>query len=79
MKQNASFRTPLVVQGLRFHTSSARDMGSIPGQGTKIPYTAQHGKKKKINENDKMLALSLVVGIFCEYSLPADWITEVIK
>ena len=56
-------------------------MGSIPGWGTKIPYTAQHGKKKKkkINENDKMLALSPVVGIFCEYSLPLDWITEAIK
>jgi len=35
--------------------------------------------KKKINENDKMLALSPVVGIFCEYSLPLDWITEAIK
>ena len=40
---------------------------------------AKKKKKKKINENDKMLALSPVVGIFCEYSLPLDWITEAIK
>ena len=79
MQQNASFKAPLVVQRLKVHTSSASGMGSIPGGGTKIPYTTQHGKKKKkINENDKMLALSLAVGIFCE-SLPLDSITEVIK
>ena len=29
----------LVVQLLRLHTSTAGDMGLIPGQGTKIPYT----------------------------------------
>ena len=29
-------------------TSTAEDMGSIPGQGTKIPYTVWHSKKKKV-------------------------------
>ena len=39
--------TSLVVQRLRFHVSTAGDMGLIPGQGTKILQTTQHGEKKK--------------------------------
>ena len=29
--------TSLVVQWLRFHTSTAGNVGLIPGQGTKVP------------------------------------------
>ena len=35
--------TSLVVKSPRFH---CRDMGSIPGQGTKIPHTVQCREKK---------------------------------
>ena len=46
------FRIPsqgssLVVQWLGLHTSIARDTGSIPGQGTKIPQATWQKKKKK--------------------------------
>ena len=37
----------LVVQLLRFQTVSAEGVGSIPGQGTKIPHATWHGQKKK--------------------------------
>ena len=36
-----SLETSPVVQQLRFHAFGAGDMGSIPGQGTKIPHAAQ--------------------------------------
>ena len=36
-----------MVQWLRLHASNAGDTGLIPGQGTKIPHTAPHAKKKK--------------------------------
>ena len=35
-------RAPLVVCWLRFHTSTARDVGSIPCWGTKILHTVQY-------------------------------------
>ena len=37
----------LAVQLLRLHASAARDLGSIPCQGTKIPYAMQRGQKIK--------------------------------
>ena len=37
--------TSLVAQWLRLHAPEAGDMGSIPGQGTKIPHAAWHGEK----------------------------------
>ena len=37
----------LAVQWLRLHTSNVEDKGSIPRQGTKIPYAMQYGQKKK--------------------------------
>ena len=37
----------LVVEWLKLHASTAGGSGSIPGQGTKIPYAAQHNQKKK--------------------------------
>ena len=39
--------TSLVVQGLRLHASNSSAMGSIPGQGTKIPQAVWHDQKKK--------------------------------
>ena len=43
----------LVVLWLRLCASTAGGTGSIPGQGTKIPHAAQHGQKKKKNEERK--------------------------
>ena len=40
--------TSLAVQWLRLHTSTAGGMGSIPVQGTKIPYVSWHSQKKKL-------------------------------
>ena len=34
------------VQWLRLYTSTAGDMGSIPGWGTRIPRASQYGQKK---------------------------------
>ena len=39
--------TSLAVQWLRFRTSNAGGVGSIPGQGTKIPHAAWPKEKKK--------------------------------
>ena len=39
--------TSLVIQWLRLCTPKAQDMGSITGQGTKIPHAARYGQKKK--------------------------------
>ena len=36
-----------VVQWLGPRTSTARDMGFIPGWGTKIPYAVWHGQKER--------------------------------
>ena len=36
-----------MVQWLKLCTSTAGGMGSIPGQGTKIPHTVRCGQKKK--------------------------------
>ena len=36
-----------MVQWLRFHASIAGGMGSIPGQGTKIPHATWHSQLKK--------------------------------
>ena len=44
LKKKKNLGTSLVVQWLRLHASMARDVGSIPGQETKIP----HKKKKKL-------------------------------
>ena len=42
--------TSLAAQWLRLCTSTAGDMGSIPGGGTKIPHAAPHGQKTKQNK-----------------------------
>ena len=37
----------LAVQWLRLHVSNAAGVGSIPGQGTKIPHTVGCGQKRR--------------------------------
>ena len=57
----------LAVQRLRLCASSAGGVGLIPGWGTKIPYAAQHQKKKKererinqeIRDEEKRMLLSI--------------------
>ena len=39
-----------VVRIQRFH---CRGLGSIPGQGTKIPQAAQHGQKKEVQGEEE--------------------------
>ena len=50
-----SARNSLSVQWLGFCTFTAKDPGSIPGRGTKIPKAAQSGQKKppKTNKQTK--------------------------
>ena len=38
----------LVVQWLGLHAFTAKDLGSIPGQGVKIPQAAKHGQEKEL-------------------------------
>ena len=40
----------LVVQWLGFRAFTAEGLGSIPGQGTKIPQAVQRGQKIKLNK-----------------------------
>ena len=42
-----------MIHWLELCASTARVMGSLPGQGTKIPYDTQHEKKKKEREREK--------------------------
>ena len=42
--------TPLAVQWLSLCASSARNMGSIPGLGTKIPNPAHLSQKKRMRK-----------------------------
>ena len=41
-----------MVQWLRLHTSTAGDVGPIPGWGTKILYATGHVQKIKKKENN---------------------------
>ena len=43
--------TSLVVRGLRLYTSNAGAMGSIPGQGVKIPCAMWLGQKINLKKN----------------------------
>ena len=44
---NKAIETSLAVQWLRLRASNTGGMGTIPGQGTKIPHAARHGQKIK--------------------------------
>ena len=58
-----SFRVCLVVQRLGLGTFIAKGLGSIPGQGTKIPQDTWHGqkfkKKKKFQVSLKRMCILL--------------------
>ena len=45
--QKSICRTSLVVQWLRLHASTAKNVGSIPSQGTKIPHATHCGQNKR--------------------------------
>ena len=40
-----------MIQWLRLHPSDAEGVGSIPGQGTKIPHATEH--RQKMNKPEK--------------------------
>ena len=44
----AQTRNSLAVQWLKLRASPAAGMGSITGQGNKIPHTVLHAKKKEL-------------------------------
>ena len=44
--ENAWLGTPPAVKWLGLCTSNAGGLGSIPGQGTRIPHATLHGQKK---------------------------------
>ena len=48
-----------VVQWLRLHASNAGGVGSIPGQGTKIPHASQCGQIKKKTKPQLMSTLKV--------------------
>ena len=50
----AEFPRGPVVRTWRFHCWG---LGSVPGQGTKIPQAAQRGQKKKKNSNEYEILL----------------------
>ena len=50
----------LAVQWLRLHASNAVGLGSIPGQGTKIPHAVWHGQKKERTQRASGYYLSAV-------------------
>ena len=56
-------RNSLVVQWLGLRASTAGGMDSIPGWGTKILHTVQHGKKKKKKKRKKEKLLHIYNGI----------------
>ena len=45
LKKNFVRRLPLAVQWLRLSSSTAGDLGLIPGQGTRIPHAVWQKKK----------------------------------
>ena len=46
-KYSSILGNPLAVQWLGLHTFTAMGLGSLSGQGTKIPQAMQHSQKKK--------------------------------
>ena len=55
LKDGESGGNSLAVQWLGLCASNAAGTGSIPGWGTKIPYAAWRGKKKKVKVVNFML------------------------
>ena len=56
-----------MVQWLGLHTATAGSTGSIPGQGTKIPYAAGMAKNKKTKKlKDVFIYLTQKEGTKCK-------------
>ena len=51
--------TSLAILWLRLHASNAGGMGSIPGQGIKIPHAVQHGQEIKKKKGFETVCLTL--------------------
>ena len=51
-----------MTQWLRLCSFTAESVGSIPGQGTKIPQTANAAKKKREREKEKENKLTITKG-----------------
>ena len=54
-----------MVEWLGLHTSTAGDLGLIPGWGTKIPQDMWRGQKKKKNSPQKEEFRQLFVLVLC--------------
>ena len=53
LKKRKKVGTSLAVQWLRLQVSNAGCVGSIPAQGTEIPYASQRGQKIKEKKGGK--------------------------
>ena len=56
----------LDIQWLRLHAFTARDIGSIPGWGTRIPHAAQQSQKKLKKKKDS-------IDIYCQIHMPNEF------
>lgn len=54
-------RTSLAVQRWTLCTSTASDVGSTPGWGTRIPHALRHGKKKKNSKKWSNLNITFIM------------------
>ena len=71
--------TSLVVQWLRFHSSTAGSLGSIPGWGTKIPHAvwcSQKANKPEEKCEGKIRTyrriFELILFVICTVGFPDD-------
>ena len=55
-----ALRTSLAVQWFRLCASTAGDVGSIPGLGTKILYATWHSQKKKKRKKEGKCIVHLI-------------------
>ena len=62
--------TSQVVQWLRLHASTAEGLGSIPGQGTKIPHAVWYGQKETLKDVGGGLPLAAVANAFLIVGYP---------
>ena len=53
----------LAVQWLRLCASNAGSMGSIPGQGTKIPHAMRCGQKKTTNKQEMIYVAHITASV----------------
>ena len=59
--------TSLVVQWLRLRVPNARDLGSIPSQGTRFPHVATKIQHSQINKTNKQ-KFCCVQWVLCHFS-----------